>query len=87
MDLILNELSVEGQFFDSDELRESIRRVITMRNTAKGFGVEVYCHANTANRHIRPETALIRALSRDQRMYITSWLTQQGPFWEESQLH
>ena len=87
MDLILNELSVEGQFFDPGELRESIRRVITMRKVAEGFGVEVYCHANTANRHIRPDTALIRALSRDQRMYITSWLTQQGPFWEESQLH
>ena len=87
MDLILNELSVEGQFFDSGELSESIRRVITMRNAAKRFGVEVYCHANTVNRHVRPDTALIRALPRDQRMYITSWLTRRGPFWEESQLH
>lgn len=87
MDLILNELSIEGQFFDPNELRESIGRVILMRNAAKGFGVEVYCHANTVNKHVRPETALIQALSRDQRMYITSWLTQQGPFWEESQLH
>ena len=86
MDLILNELSVEGQFFDSGELRESIRRVILMRDAAEGFGVEVYCHSNTANRHIRPETALIRALSRDQRVYITNWLTH-GPFIEESQMH
>ena len=47
MDLILNELSVEGQFFDSCELSESIRRVILMRDAAEGFGVEVYCHSNT----------------------------------------
>ena len=87
MDLILNELSVDGQFFDSNELRESIRRVTLMRNAAKRFGVEVYCHANTVNRHVRPETTLIQALPRDQRMYITSWLTRQGPFWEEARLH
>ena len=87
MDLILNELSIEGQFFNSGELGESIRRVTLMRNAAKRFGVEVYCHANTVNRHVRPETTLIQALPRDQRMYITSWLTRQGPFWEEARLH
>ena len=87
MDLILNELSIEGQFFNPDELRESVGRVVLMRNAAIELKVKVYCHANTANRHVRPETALIRALSRDQRMYMISWLTQHGPYWQESQLH
>lgn len=84
---MLNELSIEGQFFDNATLGESIREVIGMRNAAKRFGMEVYCHTNTANRHVRPDTALIHALSRDQRMYMTSWLTRQGPFWEDARRH
>lgn len=84
---MLNELSIEGQFFDNAALGESIGKIIGMRNAAKRFGVEVYCHTNTANRHVRPDTALIHALSRDQRMYMTSWLTRQGPFWEDARRH
>ena len=84
---MLNELSIEGQFYDNATLSESIGEVIRMRNAAKRYGVEVYCHANTANRHVRPDTALIHALSRDQRMYMTSWLTRQGPFWEYARRH
>ena len=87
MDLMLNELSVEGQFYDNTTLSEAIGKIIGMRNAAKRYGVEVYCHANTANRHVRPDTALIHALSRDQRMYMTSWLTRQGPFWEDARRH
>ena len=91
MDLILNELSVNGLSPDPIALRESVGRIMTMRNAAKTrAGVEVYCHRNVSNMAVASGEAFrerLQFLPRDEKRAVFSWLNKHGPFWEESQLH
>lgn len=84
MDLMLNELSVEGQFFNPSELREAIRKVVAMRNAANGFGVEVYCHRNVSNIAVASGEALRvklqQVLPRNEKRAVFNWLDKGGPF-------
>ena len=50
----------------------------------------MYCHRNTVNQRINPSTSVFEALqnfTRDQKRALLSWLTKQGPFWEEVPSH
>lgn len=58
-----------------------------MRNIARSYGREVYCHRNALYRAAGPGASLVQLLSRDQRMATTLWLGKQGPFWDEFPEH
>ena len=61
-----------------------------MRNIARGYGRDLHCHRNTVNRQINPSTSVFQALqtfTRDQKRALLTWLTQQGPFWEDMPVH
>ena len=87
MELMLNELSIEGQFYDSAPLDEAVGRVMRMRRVATQFGREIYCHRNTPYRFARQSVPLVQALSREQRGAVMLWLNRQGPFWEDRRKH
>ena len=87
MELMLNELSIHEQFYSPTKLREAIGRIMTMRNIARRFGREVYCHRSALYRTVRPGTPLLQLLSREQRSITMQWLTRQGPFWEDAPRH
>ena len=86
MELLLNDLSLHGQFSTIPEFRESIRRIMAMRSTSKEYGRELYSQRNIPNKHIRPGTTLsgaLRTFTRDEKASLLGWLTKHGPFWED----
>lgn len=90
MDLLLNDLSLHGQFSDITTFQEAIHRVVSMRNLARSFGREVYSHRNIRYGLVNPNASLPQALKRlpkDQIRSISQWLTKHGPFWEDFALH
>ncbi len=61
-----------------------------MRNIARKYSRELHCHRNTVNRRINQSTSVFEALqtfTRDQKRALLTWLTQQGPFWEDMPVH
>ena len=71
MDLLLNDLSIEGQFPSLAEFLEAVRRIREMRriveksgsavaepDSAPGLGHRLYCHRNTVNRHIDADASI-----------------------------
>ena len=88
MDLILNELSVEGLPRDPVALRSSIGKMMAMRNAAKTrAGVEVYCHRNVSNMAVSSGEAFrgrLQALPTNEKRAVFSWLNKNGPFWEDA---
>ena len=90
MELILNDLSIHGQFHNVAEFREAVGRIAGMRNIAQRHGRQLHCHRNTVNRQINPSTSLfqvVQTFTRDEKRSLLQWFTQQGPFWEDAPAH
>ena len=91
MDLILNDLSIHKQFANVDEFRDAIRRVHRMREIARRFSRELHCHRETVNRMVNPTASVHRqiqsAFTREEKRSLMTWLTKQGPFWNEVPRH
>ena len=91
MDLVLNELSVNGLSPDPVALRSSIDKMMAMRNAAKTrAGVEVYCHRNVSNMAVSSGEAFrarLQVLRPNEKRAVFSWLDKNGPFWEDAPTH
>ena len=91
MELLLNDLSVHGQFSDAVAFRVSLATVLAMRRIASNFGRELYAHRNLVNCRATPELSVFEALQalprRDEKRAFLQWLTRQGPFWEDDIHH
>lgn len=90
MELLFNDLSINGQFPDVLSFRSAISRVMSMREIASQFGRDLHCHRNVAHAQVTPDLTMpqaIQALGRDERQSVMQWLTRRGPFWEDARLH
>ena len=90
MDLMLNDLSLHGQFPDTMSFREAINRVMLMRIVAKRYGREVFAYRNISNASANPSTSLhqsLQKLPREEKLATLRWLTNYGPFWEDKTFH
>ena len=90
MDLLLNDLSLHGQFPDLTSFRTAVIRVMLLRKLARHYGRHLYSHRNIPNCRISPEMSLHEALQRlprDEKRSILTWLNRQGPFWEDKARH
>lgn len=90
MDLLVNDLSLHGQFVDVASFRSAISRVMLMRQVAQRYGRAIYCHRNMTNAQVTPTLIMPQALgvfTRDERGALTGWLHRLGPFWEEIRRH
>jgi len=90
VELLVNDLSIAGQFADLVTFQGAIDRVMAMRVIAKQFGHELYCHKNIARAQVTQNLSMpqaIQAFERNKQQAIMQWLTRHGPFWEESRLH
>ena len=87
MELLLNDLSLHGQFPDVTAFRAAIHRVMSLRHLAGSFGRELHSHRNIVNCLITPNTSLHDALqtfSQNEKRSLLQWLTRLGPFWEDT---
>ncbi len=90
MELLLNDLSLHGQFHSARDFEESIGRVMEMRVLAGRFGRKLHCHRNLVNAQVTPELLMPRvvgALGADTRRALMGWLTKHGPFIEDIREH
>lgn len=90
MELLVNDLSIDGQFPDIPTFRSAIGRVMDMRDVARKFGRELRCHRNVAHAQVTRNLTMPQAIQGfdvDQRRAVMQWLTRLGPFWEDVRTH
>lgn len=90
LELLTNDLSIHGQFHDIPTFRIALKQLMAIRNVAKRYGREVYCHRNMASVQVMPNVYMqqaIQGLPIDDRRAVMQWLTRHGPFWEDERLH
>lgn len=90
MNLVFNELSIHGQFYDIIAFRDAIRHVMTIRKVARQFGSDVQCNRNVVNAQVTRDLTMlgaVQALNINDRRALMQWLTRHGPFWEDFRQH
>ncbi len=90
MDLLVNDLSVHGQFHDLAGFRDALSRLMALRKTAKSFGIEVQSNGAFLNTKPIPGLPLRRAIGSldiERQRAVMSWLTRSGPFWDDVRRH
>jgi len=90
MELLVNDLSISGQFPDIATFHNAINRIMAIRAIAKQFGRELYCHRNTAHAQVTHNLSMHQAISsleQNKRRAFMQWLTKHGPFWEDVRKH
>ncbi|MDV6346804.1 hypothetical protein R2083_04640 [Nitrosomonas sp. Is35] len=90
MEVLLNDLSLHGQFASIHDFQNAIRSIMRMRNKVQQFGRELYCHRNLVLAKVTYEMTMQQAVmyfDQNERRAIMGWLTQYGPFWEDSRNH
>jgi len=90
MEVLLNELSLHGQFACVQAFQTAIDTVMLARGKIRQFGGELRCHRNLTQAKVTHELSLQQAvlqLDRNKRGALMSWLTKEGPFWEDSRQH
>ncbi len=90
MEVLLNELSLHGQFSSIDDFKNAIDTVMLARNKMKQFKRELYCYRNFSQTQVTHELNLqqaVQQLDRNKRATIMVWLTKEGPFWDDNRQH
>ena len=90
MELIFNELSFHGQFYDLASFRNAIDRLMAIRQMVRRFGRELQCHRCIGWKNATPDLMVqqaVRTLSIDKQRAFMQWVAKQGPFWEDIRQH
>lgn len=90
LELLVNDLSISGQFQDIASFRDAIARVMCMREIARQFGRELYCHRNMCHAQVTNTLVMpqaIQHLSQVQKSALMQWITRHGPYWEDDRVH
>jgi hypothetical protein len=90
MELLVNDLSMHGQFSDLETFRSAIAAVMKTRMVARRYGRELNCHRGLSSAQVMATKNMQQAassLSRDEQRALMQWLTQHGPFWEDQRVH
>lgn len=90
MELFFNDLSIHGQFPNLTEFKHAINRLMSMRQVARRFGRELYCHRNVTSSKVTQAHSMLQAIqvfNRDEQQAVLHWLTRQGPFWDDAREH
>lgn len=90
MDILANELSIHRQFSDISLFRKAFVELTNMREVARRFGREVYCHRAFLTAKPLPGMTMHQALeylTRTQKRVVLGWLARRGPFWDDLREH
>ena len=90
LDLLLNDLSFHGQFFNLSDFLAAIDRLMAIRTVSQRFGRKLHCHRNIAYAQVTPQAKMpqaVAALNKDKRRALMAWLNKHGPFWEDERQH
>jgi hypothetical protein len=90
VELLVNDLSLHGQFSDVASFRVAIGRLMAIREVARRFGRALHCHRSFAHARVTPTMTMpkaVQALTLEERRALLQWLNQHGPFWEDMRNH
>ena len=90
MDLLANDLSIHRQFYGISSFRDALARLMAMRDAARRFGREVYCHRAFSTVEAMPGVTMQQALGRlasSERRAAMIWLTRAGSCWDDLRQH
>ncbi len=91
MEILANDLSLHEQFHDAAEFETALSKFMRLRNLARVFGQEVYCHSNLLASCPMPGSRLRQVVGqlsdRNKRRALMLWLTNHGPFWDDPSKH
>jgi hypothetical protein len=90
MDLLVNDLSLHGQFHDVAAFRDAISNIMRIRQIARRHMRSLYCHRGLANAQATPRESIqaaVRTLLRNEQSALLTWLNQHGPFWDDNRKH
>lgn len=90
MELLINDLSVNGQFPDIPSFKSAIVRVMAMRHLARKFGRELHCHRNLSHAQVTNDLTMpqvVQRLEQAEKSALMQWFTRHGPFWEDERFH
>ena len=91
MKLLVNDLSVHGQFHDFAGFREALCRLMALQGIAKRYGRQIQCHRGMFSAEPMPGMTLQKAVGNleveSQRRAVMVWLTKSGPFWDDARQH
>lgn len=88
--LFANELSFDGKFDSFESYYESLNCLMRIKNEARKHGFSVQCTKSILNSEITRDLNFqqsLQRLSKEQRLALTQWVTQSGPFWDECRCH
>lgn len=90
MELLVNELSLHGQFHDWSCFKRALAKVLKMHSVARRFGREVHCNRGLLSSQpllgVSMQEAVGRLATNERRSAMT-WLTKRGPFWDDLRRH
>jgi hypothetical protein len=86
VELLVNDLSVAGQFPDIPAFQDAIGQVMEMRKMAQRYGCSIFCHRNLQDAQVTKDLKMQQAvgfLEIDKRRGFNLWITKHGPFWDD----
>lgn len=90
MQVLLNELSLHGQFSSVCDFHNAVKAVMSVRDRMKQYGRELYCCRSLTEARVAHNFTFqqaIQQLALNERRVVMAWLTQYGPFWEDERQH
>ena len=90
MEILANDLSFHGQFHEVASFRAAFGTLMAMRAAAQRFDRVIHCHRGILQSEPMEGVPLQKALQRfpeAERRSALIWLTNGGPFWDESRRH
>ncbi|MBF0249682.1 MAG: hypothetical protein HQL35_03520 [Alphaproteobacteria bacterium] len=90
MEVLVNDLSLHGQFPNVEAFKEAVGKLMKMRTLAAKYGRELFSHRNLMNAAVGPQMTVSQAIQHfehEERLAFTSWITRTGPFWEDERVH
>ena len=90
MDLLVNDLSIHGQFQTVSAFHRAFGRLMDLRAVARRYGREAYCHRMFVDARPAPGMTMQQALQgigHNELRAAMSWMTRGGPFWDDLRRH
>ncbi len=90
MDFLFNDMSLAGQFPNVDAFRESVGRLMEIRQEIHRMGSSLYCHRKVVHARVTANVLMqqaVQALPISERRAWMQWLMTHGPYWEDARLH
>ncbi|MGK9470894.1 hypothetical protein ACSST1_19315 [Pantoea agglomerans] len=90
MNILFNELSLKEDIDNPHEFYGHVKELMLARKTLLNRKIMISCHRNLVNTKFKNEKTVLEYImnfSREEKIDFLNWITKNGPFWEEKQLH